>query len=308
MIAPRWRRILVALATVVAVLALAWVGQRYFHAGNRLQRWLQPQADSRWNRPGRGHELWLPGYHYDIEGRVLAGVQDNLSGLAYDAAHHRLLAAVNRPAEVLVLDLAGQVLDRHRLHGASDVEAIAWLGGNRIALLQERRRSVLLATLPGHAGAPLDVSHARVLPLDLPDSGNDGPEGLAYDRGHDVLYVSKERAPTGLYALSGALGGELVQHDLSGWLAALPFATDLSSVEFDPVHHHLLLLSDESQMLAELDADGSPLSWSPLPTTRWHLPAPQPEGVAVDEAGTIYVVSEPNLFYRMKPGPAPAAR
>ncbi|MFT4248862.1 MAG: SdiA-regulated domain-containing protein [Pseudomonas sp.] len=299
----RWKHGLAALALVAAGLAVAWPLLRYYHLDNRLQRWVHGwQADARWNQPRwRRHSLWLPGYTFDIEARPVEGVADNLSGLAYDSQRQRLLAVVNRPTQVLVLDRDGGVLQRHRLRGASDVEAIAWLGGEHIALLQEGRRTVVLATVPVRDGAPIDVTQARTLPLRLDRADNNGPEGLAYDRAGDALYVGKERAPAGLYALHGVLGAAVpVQVDLSGWLRSLPFATDLSSVEFDPVHRHLLLLSDESQLLAELTLDGTPVSWSTLPTRPWHLPPPQPEGVAVDEAGTIYLVSEPGLFYRMR--------
>jgi uncharacterized protein YjiK len=307
----RGRQALAVCAVLLAALALAWPLLRYYHLDNRLQRWRHAwQPGAQWNRPQwRKHSLWLPGYRFDIEGRPVAGVADNLSGLAYDARHDRLLAVINRPSQVLVLDRDGGVLQRHRLHGASDVEAIAWLGGDQVALLQEGRRSVLVATLPHDPAAAIDVGAARRVPLDIAKAGNNGPEGLAYDRERDVLYVGKERMPAALYALHGFLHApQPRQQDLSGWLRTLPFATDLSSVEFDPVHRHLLLLSDESQLIAELDADGTPVSWSPLPTSAWTLPAPQPEGVAVDGAGTLYLVSEPNLFYRLRPAAGTALR
>ena len=299
----RRRRVLGVLALALLGLGAAWLPLRYYHLDNRLQRWSHHwHADARWNQPHwRAHSLWLPGYAYDVEGRIVAGIEDNLSGLSYDASRQHLLATINRPSEVLILDLEGQILQRHRLHGSSDVEAIAWLGDTRIALLQEGRRSVIITDLPERDGVPIELAQARTLQLPLAKAGNDGPEGLAYDRASDTLYISKERTPMGLYALHGISGTAApVLTDLSGWLRALPFATDLSSVEFDPVHRHLLLLSDESQLLAELTLDGRPVSWATLPTGRWRLPAPQPEGVAVDTAGTIYLVSEPNLFYRMR--------
>ncbi len=297
-----WGSIL--LVALVAALGLAYVAVRFFHLDNRALRWSSgAQPDVAWNQPRwQGASLWLPGYRFDLEGVRLQGVDDNLSGLAFDSDHGHLLAVLNRPSTVLVLDRDGQVLRRHRLRGASDVEAIAWLGGDRVALLQEGRRSVIVATLPARDG-PIDTTQSRVVPLTMADAGNNGPEGMAYDRSSDTLYISKERAPAGLYQLQGiAAGGPVHQRDLSAWLRRLPFATDLSSLEFDARHRHLLLLSDESQLLAELTLDGTPVSWRSLSSERWSLPMPQPEGVTLDDQGNLYVVSEPNLFYRLRPG------
>lgn len=298
----RWADI--GVAALMLLLALAWPSERYGHVSNRVDRW--------WNnlRPGtvwqhrQPHDdgLWLPDYRFDILGRAVTGVDDNLSGLAFDADQQQLLAVINRPSQVLVLDTDGHVLDRHRVLGASDTEAIAWLGGDRIALLQERRRSVLLLSLPKTPGAAIDASSARTLPLGLAKSGNHGPEGLGYDRSSDSLYVAKERAPRGLYRIRGVSDATrpTTTEDLGAWLEALPFATDLSGVEVDPRSGHLLLLSDESQLLVELDEHGRPSSWRSVVPPGWTLPPPQPEGVTVDDNGTIYLVSEPNLFYRLQ--------
>lgn len=304
----RLHRPLLALSALAMTLALAFVLVRYLHVDNRIARWARDQVPGHaWNQPRwKGHSLWLPGYRFDIHGRELEGVDNNLSGLSYDADNDRLLAVINRPSQLLVLDGEGRVLQRHRLHGASDVEAIAWLGGDEVALLQEGRRSVVLARLPSRDGEPIDLDHARVIALEMEKAGNNGPEGLAYDPVRDVLYVAKERSPTALYELHGVRHGDIVQVDRSAWLHGLEFATDISSLEFDPVNRHLLLLSDESQLLAEITADdGQPVSWRSLNTWSWQLPIPQPEGVTLGRNGALYVVSEPNLFYRLQPMTAP---
>lgn len=63
---------------------------------------------------------------------------------------------------------------------------------------------------------------------------------------------------------------------------------------------HLLLLSDRSKLVVEYDADGNPISMLPLWRGFRGLTAsvPQAEGVALDSEGRLYIVSEPNLFYR----------
>ena len=80
------------------------------------------------------------------------------------------------------------------------------------------------------------------------------------------------------------------------------FVRDLSSLQFDERSGHLLALSDESRLVLELDVEGRPLSTLSLRKGFQGLQAtvPQAEGIAMDEAGTIYLVSEPNLFYVFK--------
>jgi len=75
---------------------------------------------------------------------------------------------------------------------------------------------------------------------------------------------------------------------------------DLSSLTVHKETDHLLLLSHESHMRVEYNAGGQLLSlmglqkgWSGLKDT-----VPQAEGLAVDAQRRLYIVSEPNLFYR----------
>ncbi|MCY1248279.1 putative protein YjiK [compost metagenome] len=64
----------------------------------------------------------------------------------------------------------------------------------------------------------------------------------------------------------------------------------------------MLALSDESRLILELDIDGRPLSTMSLSKGRQGLQktVPQAEGIAMDDDGTLYLVSEPNLFYVFK--------
>ncbi|MED5663798.1 SdiA-regulated domain-containing protein, partial [Enterobacter hormaechei] len=60
-----------------------------------------------------------------------------------------------------------------------------------------------------------------------------------------------------------------------------------------------LVLSAESHLLLELDEKGEPVSFISLLGGFNGLDSkiPRAEGVAIDDEGTIYMVSEPNLFY-----------
>ena len=59
------------------------------------------------------------------------------------------------------------------------------------------------------------------------------------------------------------------------------------------------MLSAQSNLLLEIDERGEPVSFISLigGFNGLERKIPRAEGVAIDEQGTIYLVSEPNLFY-----------
>lgn len=80
---------------------------------------------------------------------------------------------------------------------------------------------------------------------------------------------------------------------------------DLSSLTYHESTGNLLLLSDESALVAEYAPNREPVSVMPM-WKGWHglkATVPQAEGLAVGDDGTIYVLSEPNLFYRFERSP-----
>ena len=100
--------------------------------------------------------------------------------------------------------------------------------------------------------------------------------------------------------------------DISEWKsssAASLFMSDLSSLTLHEPTGHLLLLSDESALVVEYAPDGQPIGMLPL----WRgfnglqRKVPQPEGLAVGPDNAIYVLSEPNLFYRFESTQNPSA-
>jgi uncharacterized protein YjiK len=238
----------------------------------------------------------LAGYRLQMQVRV-QGVDDNLSGLAYDAAGNRLLAVVNRPESLLVLDRDGKVQRRIALHGFVDTEGVAVLGGDRVAVTEEALNRIAIFRLPPVGTDRVDHADAQVLQLDLFKQGNSGFEGLAYDARSNCLWLVKEKAPRGLFTICGPGTRTLVISDRSGWLARIDAGTDLSGIAVDPASGHLLLLSDESKRITEIDRHGRVVAHRILGGANEPVP-PQPEGIVLDGAGHLYVVSEPDRFYR----------
>ncbi len=262
-----------------------------------------------------GKSIWLPDYRMDIEAKPLAQVHSDLSGITYDYDHDQLLAVTNAgPAQVLSLTKAGEVTGSYPLVGFSDTEDITYMGDGLLAVVEERLQQVDFFRLPGRPG-PIDKRSARSIALGIKlSTHNKGFEGIDYDARHDRLYLVKERDPRQLYVIDGvraSLNGNLQLNieDRTDWVDESVFSTDLSAVHVDSETGHLLLLSQESNALFELSDQGEMVSARTFLSglSDVHSTIPQPEGVTMDDAGNLYVVSEPNLFYVLRNGRQQAA-
>jgi uncharacterized protein YjiK len=249
--------------------------------------------------------MWLPEYRVRIDAKVVPGVSDNLSGLTYDERRDQLWAVVNNPEELLTLSTDGEVLARYPLSGFEDVEGITYLGDNLLLLAEERQHALVVVEVPEQPGALFREDY-RALTLGIELGGNQGFEGVGYDRAGDRLFVVKEHSPRKLYEIRGlkaSIEGDfnLEVIDREAWVENV-FATDLSSVHYDEQTGHLALLSDESKVLMELDGEGKLISFRSLLGGFAGLQdsVPQGEGMTLDDRGNLYLVSEPNLFYKFE--------
>jgi uncharacterized protein YjiK len=223
--------------------------------------------------------------------------------LTYDERRDQLWAVVNNPEELLALSTDGEVLARYPLSGFSDVEGITYLGDNLLLLAEERNQALVVVEVPARPGALFREDY-RALTLGIEAGDNQGFEGAGYDRRGDRLFVVKEQSPRKLYEIHGlkaSIAGDfdLEVIDREEWLKNI-FATDLSSVHYDEQTGHLALLSDESKVLMELDNKGKLISFRSLLGGFGGLQdsVPQGEGMTLDDRGNLYLVSEPNLFYK----------
>lgn len=275
---------------------------RVQHFDDRLYFWLNTTWQQAQPADARSH---LPNYRVQVDARPVPQVADNLSGLTFDEHRNQLWAVLNNPEELLAMSKDGEVLARYPLNGFTDVEGVTYLGDDLLLLAEERSQALVVMPVPRHPG-PLLRGDYPALTLGLDAGGNQGFEGVGYDREGDRLFVVKEHSPRALYEVRGlkaSIGGafNLQVIDRSAWLGAV-FATDLSSVHYDENSGQLLLLSDESQMMVALDGEGRMLDYRTLSSGFAGLQedVPQGEGMTLDDSGNLYLVSEPNLFYRFE--------
>lgn len=283
------------LLPLLVLLALAGQEWRLFErAWFSVQEW---RHAAEW----QGRSLWLPDYRVTVEAQVIDGLSDDVSALTYDPDRRSLFTVTNQRAELIELSLAGKILRRMPLTGFGDAEAVEYISPG-IYVISDERAQRLFKVHVDESTRWLDAADSEQLSLGLGLNGNKGFEGLAYDSQGQRLFVAKERDPLRILEITGFPGDEQrlnLQVTDDQRRDRRLFVRDLSSLQFDERSGHLLALSDESRLVIELDLDGRPISTLSLLRGMHGLKrsVPQAEGLAMDEQGTLYLVSEPNLFY-----------
>ena len=285
---------------MVALLTMVALGQymRLFERAwfNLHTLWQQESAES----------IGLQHYQVTVEARVIDGLDDDVSALTFDPVRKSLFTVTNKNSELIELSLQGQIIRRIALIGFGDPEAVEFISADTYVITDERQQRLIKIHLEQDTTF-LDSADAEQITLGVHMSSNKGFEGLAYDSVGKRLFVAKERDPMLIYEVQGfphynpekSYAVHVVNNPKRD---AGMFVTDLSSLQYDERSGHLLALSDESRLILELDVNGRPLSTMSLSKGRQGLQktVPQAEGIAMDDDGTMYLVSEPNLFYVFK--------
>lgn len=298
----RRRRVVVAL--VLFGVSGLWISGLFGLAVNTLAMRTNTEDQLR-------NSFWFANYRIGIEGRPIAGLVDNLSGLTFSPASGTLFSAINRPLELAELSPDGQLLRRIALTGADDVEGITHVDGNQFILVDEGRHRLSWVTITPDTES-IDLETAPFLTLDLGAFENLGFEGVSWDQRRKELVIVQEMLPVRVLVVGGldetardqGQGVTIREWQPDNW--AGHFVADLSSVTVDDPTGNMLLLSHMSSILVEYDPDGRPLGLLSLWSGSHGLTrtVPQAEGVAIGPERQIFIVSEPNLFYRFDPGVA----
>lgn len=250
--------------------------------------------------------LGLDAYEVEIEARAIDGLEANVSALSFDPQRKTLFTVTNKDPELVELSLEGRILRRIPLTGFGDAEAVEYISPGIYVISDEHSQRLIKVHVDDDTTS-LDAADAEQLTLGIDAGGNNGFEGLAYDNQGRRLFVAKERRPVQIIEVrgfpdAGTHSPNILEVTSSKQRDAGLFVRDLSSLQFDERSGHLLALSDESRQILELDTEGKPVANVSLTKGSMGLSksVPQAEGIAMGGDGTLYVVSEPNLFYVFK--------
>lgn len=290
---------------LAAITLLMVAGYTFLHSNNLDVLLWQSWKLNRQPMPEQAFDLGR--YKVDIEALPIPELEDDLSALTYNSDSDTLFGLLNGTPLIVELSLDGKLLRSILIKGVEDMEGLTHVSGDRYVVAEERRRRLLEIEIPDDA-VELDVTDAPSLTVALDEEpDNKGLEGLSWDAQRQRLMVVKERDPMRVFVVTGFVGQP---EDASISIHLEPslqpdnlFMSDLSSLSADSLTGQLLLLSDESHMVVEYSADGQPLSllglWRGM--SGLSRTVPQAEGLTVDSQRRIYIVSEPNLFYRFAP-------
>ncbi|EEU5874635.1 YjiK family protein [Escherichia coli] len=222
----------------------------------------------------------------------------NLSSLTYNKEDDFLYATQNSPAQLLKIARSGDIIGRAPLPFISDAETIEHIQGNIFAAVDEKTSELFFFTVT----KDMHISLRNKIQLEKFNKKNRGFEGLAWKAEGRMLFVAKERRPTGMFAY------QLSPDLLSAKQVTIPeelndiHVKDISGLDFN--NESLMILSDESRKLLKFNlTEMSFVEMMDLTKGNHSLTSDllQPEGIVTLSDESIYVASEPDILAKFVP-------
>jgi uncharacterized protein YjiK len=267
------------------------------HWDDRARLWVSERFQSQGLRQG---SIWLPEYRAVIDAKELPGMEeDEASDLTYNPQTKTLFTVMGKNPFLVELTLEGDVLRQIPLVGWSNPEGVAYMENGMLAITDERKHTLSIVQVDANT-RELNFTTFPSYNLGSSKNQNKGFEGIAWDPRNRQLVLGEERPPA-LFTWKSD-GSQLLKGDKQIRASDELDLRNLSALAVDPRTGHTVLLSADSHLLLELDQQGEQVSFMTLLGGFNGLKdtIPRAEGAALDEAGNLYMVSEPNLFYRFE--------
>ncbi|WP_095127035.1 SdiA-regulated domain-containing protein [Pseudomonas sp. Irchel s3h14] len=287
----RWYSWLLLVAAAAYGLAFA------MHWDDRGVLWVLERFES---PAERQESIWLPDYRAVIDAKVLPGMEkDEASDLAYDPQSKTLFSVMGNKPFLVELTLQGDVLRKMPLVGWSNPEGVTVMGNGLLAIVDEREHMLSIVKVDADT-RELNIADFPKYDLGPSKDQNKAFEAIVWDSRNQQMLLGEERPPA-LFTWKSN-DGQTLTGDKQKLANDELDIRNLSALAIDPRTGHTLVLSADSHLLLELDEKGEQVSFMTLlgGFNGLKKTIPRAEGVTMDDAGTLYLVSEPNLFYRFE--------
>jgi uncharacterized protein YjiK len=248
----------------------------------------------------RQQSVWLPDYRAVIDAKLLPGMEkDEASDLAYNPQTKTLFSVMGKNPFLVELTLQGDVLRKMPLVGWSNPEGVTVMGNGLLAIVDERDHMLSIVKVDADT-RELNIANFPKYDLGPSKDQNKAFEAIVWDSRNQQMLLGEERPPA-LFTWKSN-DGQTLTGDKQKLASDELDIRNLSALAIDPRTGHTLVLSADSHLLLELDEKGEQVSFMTLlgGFNGLKKTIPRAEGVTMDEAGTLYMVSEPNLFYRFE--------
>ena len=282
---------------LLLVLAAAYALAFAMHWDDRGVLWLQERFES---QAEQKESIWLPDYRVVIDAKPLKGMEkDEASDLAYNPQTKTLFSVMGKNPFLVELTLQGDVLRKMPLVGWSNPEGVTVMENGLMAIVDERQHMLSIVKVDADT-RELNIADFPKYDLGPSKDQNKAFEAITWDKRNQQLVLGEERPPA-LFTWKSD-GSQTLVGDKQKLANTKLDMRNLSALAIDPRTGHLLALSAESHLLLELDEKGEPVSFMTLLGGFNGLKntISRAEGVTLDENGNLYMVSEPNLFYRFE--------
>ena len=288
----RWYSWLLLVAAAAYGLAFA------MHWDDRGLLWVMERFESPTERQ---ESIWLPDYQAVIDAKLLPGMEkDEASDLAYDPQTKTLFSVMGKNPFLAELTLQGDVLRKMPLVGWSNPEGLTVIGNGLLAIVDEREHLLSIVKVDAQT-RELNIADFPKYDLGPSKDQNKAFEAIVWDARNQQMLLGEERPPA-LFTWKSNDNGQTLAGDKKKLDSDELDIRNLSALAIDPRTGHTLVLSADSHLLLELDEKGEQVSFMTLlgGFNGLKKTIPRAEGMTMDEAGNLYMVSEPNLFYRFE--------